>query len=1287
MMRIDLTCPVEAWKVTLPDPEHPQCDVTLFNLSSLQVVSVEVTIFLSSEDGEETARLIHRGRGLSGAPGRTFTMTVPVEGYVRAERYEITVDKVWYDNASVWRREKENMVEYEPNNLRRSTQLTALRSVAGEMASGYPRQQEGLWVCVCGRPNLDETTLCARCHREKAEVFARYNRQAVAEVIKAREQELADRGRETLIQTSRKFADEKDFVRRKGRHGWILRLVAAIVIIAALGYAGYTWGLPFAKYQLALHAYEAGEYARAETIFAEISDNPEAEKYVMLSRFNQAQELMVGDPSEAEVIKARQLLETIASYEEAHPEIADDMYSPYDLIDHGIPAWLERCDWLQAEILFSQGRYDEAEPFYAALGEEYVLINRLDEIAYIRANDLLDDGQWEEARAAFAALGDYQDSASLRLDTWLNQAVIAMDAGETDTALTLLQQIPGHRNADTLVKQIYYERGVALRAQGKINEAAEAFYLAKGYEDAEDQANECFYTPASIAYETLDFETAAALFAKIPDYRDAKEKWEKSTIEAARTAMKQINYKKARTLLETLPAENETAAALLLDCTYEPAMNAYIRGDYQEAIEGFSAIAGHKDSAEMIRKARIEWANDLYEAGNLTEAAELYAQANETGKLSAVRYDQAKALAAAGDVQSLDQAISLFTQLGEYGDAPALAQQAKAAKADALLASGDAAAARAIYAALEQTDVIAARLKECDYAIAASLAADGKAAEALAAFTALGNYADSADRVRQLQYEAALSLASTDPAAALTAFEALGDYADSAVQAKQLRYEAAEKLLATDEAAAIAAFEALGDYADAKSRIHALAYRDALALLETDRDAALDALDAIGEYPDAYQKACELRYQDAKALADAGEWEQAAAIFDAIAGYEDAASAANQLRYDAAIAFAEKGEWEQAAAAFSAMSGEVDADEKVNALRYEAAEDLLKAGAKEAAAAAFAAIGSYKDAQERANTLRYEAAEKLAETDWAAAAEAFEALGDYEDAKDRALSLRYNQAAKLDASGDWRAASDLYLALGDYSDSAEKSLQVRYQAAAKLAAAAKWDESVALYKELGSYADCAERVKLTRYQQAQAAEAAADYKEAARVYAALGNYKDSSAKVGEMNETYYGGPAAAMKKAHDTGDYATVIQIMSWLDTKGMPKKYEYIFPYYEKACYQEGLRLLNAGKPYDALVYFHNLPDNYPGLSEKLQRPCYLILGTWEDLQGNRYIFREEGVCNLGGEVLVFNVNGTDMSTGATAAEMAVTHRLTGVNRTNAWLYDLRGGTEVTIYLTRVKN
>ena len=349
-MRIDLNCPVEAWKVQLHTPDNPACEVTLFNLCALQVVSVEVTLYLSSADGEETAKLIHRGRGLNGAPGRTFRMSVPVEGYVPADSYEITVDKVWFDNASVWRREKDGLTEYTPNNLRRSPQLTTLRSIAGDMASGYPEQQRGLWVCVCGRPNPDETVICARCHREKSDVFARYSREAVEAVVADREAELARHGRDTLRETGPRFADEKDFVRRKGRHGWIGRLAVALALIAAIGFAGYTWGVPYVRYELAMRAYEQGDYAAAAAQFARVPGYQQADYYADLSMYGQAMALL-GDgdtlPLEADVIRAREILLSLGDADVSPPEA-----------DLSIPArqYWTFCDDYQAEIMFAEGR-------------------------------------------------------------------------------------------------------------------------------------------------------------------------------------------------------------------------------------------------------------------------------------------------------------------------------------------------------------------------------------------------------------------------------------------------------------------------------------------------------------------------------------------------------------------------------------------------------------------------------------------------------------------------------------------------------------------------------------------------------------------------------------------------------------------------------------------------------------------------------------------------------------------------------------------------------------------
>ncbi len=1281
MMRIDLTCPVEAWKVTLPTEENPQCDVRLFNLSSLQVVSVEVTLLLSSRDGEETAKITHRGRGLNGAPGKPFHMQVPVEGHIVPEQYEITVDKVWYDNASVWRREKENMISYEPNNLRRSAQLTTLRSIAGEMASGYPVQQEGLWVCVCGRPNLDDTLVCARCHREKAEVFARFSQEAIDQVVAAREAELTVHGRETLRQTSRKFADEKDFVRRKGRYAWVVKLLAALAVVAVVVFLGVEFLLPHVRYEMAMKAYEAGEYDSAATDFAELGDYKDAETWAKHARLYEEHRLLgsVDTLAEEDWRAHTETLNALGDYETI---IGVDVVNPEKL--------RQEADWKYAEHLFQEGLYADAERLYQKLGEAYEAPARLTEIAYIRACAMLEAEQWDAAREAFAALGDYKDSAELHLDTWYTPAVQAAENGNEDEALALFAMTPGHRDADTQARKIHYDRAVILRDAGKLNEAAEEFYLARGYEDAEEQANECFYVPADVAYETMDYEKAAELFAKISGYRDADEKWRDATIQAARAAIQQIDYKKARELLTLLPQEDEEVVSLVKDCTYYPAVNAYVRGDYEEAIGLFAQVPGHRDADEQAMKCRYDWAGALFEAGQYAQAETIYTALGDysdaASRLLAIRYAQAGEALAAANEAGVDKAIALYTELGEYSDSADKVKIATFRKAELLLEKGDHAAARDLFAVLGDFPGAAEKLIDCDYAAAKALAEAGKTEEALAAFEALGEYADSQEKVELLRYEAALALAHTDPAAAAEALENMGSYGDAAIQALALRYQLAESMIETDRAGAVEAFRALADYADAADRADQLCYEDAQALLEEDRAAGIAALETLGDYADAADLAAEMRYEDAVALADAGDWEAAAAAFDLIADYEDSADRANQLRYDAAMAFADQGRWEQAEAAFAAMSGEVDADEQVNMLRYAAAENLLKAGKTETAAAAFEAIGSYSDARDRAMQIRYDAAAELAKTDWEAGAAAFDKIAGYEDSAEQANALRYNAAAQMAAAGDWQSAADMYAELGDYSDSAEKVYQVRYNAAAQMAAARQWDEAVALYTELGDYADCKERVTLTRYTQAQTAEKDGDYLEAARCYAAMGTYKDCAAKATEMYDKYYADPAAAMANATKNKNWAEVIHIMSWLDMSAAPQKYQYLTGLYQEACYEEGNRLFQADKPYEAYVYYKQLPANFRQLSEKLQKAAYLILGTWEDVKGNRYIFREEGICNLSGETMYFNVIDGGVHTGETVDGLALTHRITGLNQKNAYLIDMRGEDEITIYLTKVQ-
>ena len=131
-------------------------------------------------------------------------------------------------------------------------------------------------------------------------------------------------------------------------------------------------------------------------------------------------------------------------------------------------------------------------------------------------------------------------------------------------------------------------------------------------------------------------------------------------------------------------------------------------------------------------------------------------------------YAKAEALLAQNEY---DGAISWFTALGDYRDSPARAEEADAAKTEAMNA--------AQYAQAE------ALLKQKDF--------DG----AIAAFTALGDYRDSAARVEEAREaknadaytKAEALLAAKNYSGAIAAFTALGDYRDSAQRVR----EAAEK--------------------------------------------------------------------------------------------------------------------------------------------------------------------------------------------------------------------------------------------------------------------------------------------------------------------------------------------------------------------------------------------------------------------------------------------------------------------------------------------------------------
>ena len=173
-MKSDLTCPVEVVSVAIQrenedtkDNGQILCYIEFFNLSDKVIDSIQMNIIcFDAEDTRLGGRLVRAG--VHGEPRERFAGAFAPEHVDGVARVEASVEKVWYQDGVIWRREERNVREYTPNALPPGRELDRLRSVAGADAVGYAREDDTVWLCVCGRANRTSDDQCLRCGRERA---------------------------------------------------------------------------------------------------------------------------------------------------------------------------------------------------------------------------------------------------------------------------------------------------------------------------------------------------------------------------------------------------------------------------------------------------------------------------------------------------------------------------------------------------------------------------------------------------------------------------------------------------------------------------------------------------------------------------------------------------------------------------------------------------------------------------------------------------------------------------------------------------------------------------------------------------------------------------------------------------------------------------------------------------------------------------------------------------------------------------------------------------------------
>ena len=727
-VKVDLSCPVEVIAYELPTPEQPYCSLVLFNLEEKLVRSVQVSLALFDGEGNAVTQRMERAMGLEGESKGYFEINVGVADGAWVRGVFPTVEKVWFDDATVWRRNQSADQDYEPNALPAGRMLDHLRLIAGADALGFPSDQGPLWICVCGRPNPRSEAVCRRCGRDCQQMFAQFNPAAVQtwmEEHDRRQQEQAKRLRE---EEAREAARRKaEAARKRRRRRFRAAAAISLLVIAAAAYLFIVYGVPELRYRQAEDMLAGGNARKAKEVFVSLGSYRGADQRARDADFSIAME-MVRDSAQRE--EGLRLLDAMTD----HPEAA---------------AEAQKARYAEAEQAADLGEYERAEALLLQVGEYGDSPELLRNVSYQIASMQMDKGEYESAAKRFRTLGEYRDAATRVQDCVYRQAGKALEAAEYLVAKSLYASIPDYQDSVERARDCVYRYALELKSEERYDEARLQFDKLGAYLDSADQAMACGYAQATARMRNGKYDEAAGLFAAIAGYEDADE--------------------------------------LAKECSYLPAAAHYERGEYQQAIDLWLDIADYKDSDARAKQAAYQIAHDLQESGKLTEAAAAFDALGDhedaSRRASGARYEAAQAAQEAGDHA---EARALFAALGDYLDAASRADACGYALAKALLDAGDFGGAGAAFRNLGAYDDAATQANLCDYKRAEQLRAEGRLEDAAALFASLGKFQDSMTQANACRYALAEAYETRgEYAKAGKGFAALSNYIDAGERSRK----------------------------------------------------------------------------------------------------------------------------------------------------------------------------------------------------------------------------------------------------------------------------------------------------------------------------------------------------------------------------------------------------------------------------------------------------------------------------------------------------------------------
>lgn len=181
-MKTDLTCPVETVSVALnPDSAgHARAALKIRNIHTAEVGMISGHAIWSGSEGDAPIRTDFSCDGMAFEPGAVIDLKLAASGIAGAPSVEIYYDSVLTRDGNIWTADPDRLRDIPEMPRLTGSFLNRLSRHAGEDAVRCAEKYEdGTWMCVCGRLNLDEDTRCRRCGRDMEATLRDWSPEAV----------------------------------------------------------------------------------------------------------------------------------------------------------------------------------------------------------------------------------------------------------------------------------------------------------------------------------------------------------------------------------------------------------------------------------------------------------------------------------------------------------------------------------------------------------------------------------------------------------------------------------------------------------------------------------------------------------------------------------------------------------------------------------------------------------------------------------------------------------------------------------------------------------------------------------------------------------------------------------------------------------------------------------------------------------------------------------------------------------------------------------------------------